>query len=51
MAADDRLAIAAIVARLTLPLLIPRVPLIILAALVVDAVDNSTDQRQGPERI
>ena len=42
MAADDRLAIAAIVlARLTLPLLIPRVPLIILAALVVDAVDNS----------
>jgi hypothetical protein len=42
MAADDRFAIAAIVlARLALPLLIPRVPLIILAALVLDAVDNS----------
>jgi hypothetical protein len=42
MAADDRLVITAIVlARLALPLLIPRVPLIILAALVLDAVDNS----------
>jgi hypothetical protein len=42
MAADDRLVITAIVlARLALPLLIPRIPLIILAALVLDAVDNS----------
>ena len=42
MAADDRLVITAIVlARLALPLLIPRVPLIILAALVLDGVDNS----------
>jgi hypothetical protein len=42
MAADDRFVITAIVlARLALPLLIPRVPLIIVAALVLDAVDNS----------
>ena len=42
MAADDRLVITVIVlARLALPLLIPRVPLIILAALVLDALDNS----------
>jgi hypothetical protein len=42
MAADDRLVITAIVlARLALPLLIPRVPLIILAALVLDAVDGT----------
>jgi hypothetical protein len=42
MAADDTLVITAIVvARLALPLLIPRVPLIILVALVLDAVDNS----------
>jgi hypothetical protein len=41
MAADDRFAITAIVlARLALPLLIPRLPLVILAALVLDAVDN-----------
>src|SRR5262245_43478608 len=42
MAADDRLVITAIVlARLGLPLLIPRIPLMILAALVLDGVDNS----------
>jgi hypothetical protein len=42
MAADDRFVITAIVlARLALPLLIPRIPLIILAALVLDAADNS----------
>src|SRR5262245_44146366 len=42
MAADDRVVITAIVlARLALPLLIPRVPLMILAALVLDAVDGS----------
>jgi hypothetical protein len=42
MAADDRLAITAIVlARLALPLLIPRLPLILVAALVLDAIDNS----------
>ena len=42
MAADDRLAIVAIVvARLALPLLIPRIPLMIVAALVLDGVDNS----------
>jgi len=42
MAADDRLAITAIVlARLALPLLIPRIPLMIVAALVLDGVDNS----------
>src|SRR5262245_61021112 len=32
---------AIVLARLALPLLIPRIPLIILAALVLDAVDNS----------
>jgi hypothetical protein len=42
MAADDLFVITAIVlARLALPLLIPRIPLIILAALVLDGVDNS----------
>ena len=42
MAADDRFVITAIVlARLALPLLIPRFPLMILAALVLDAADNS----------
>ena len=42
MAADERFAITAIVvARLALPLLIPRVPLTILAALILDAVDGS----------
>ena len=42
LAADDRSVVVAIVlARLALPLLIPRVPLVILAALVLDAVDNS----------
>ncbi len=40
--ADDSAVIAAIVlARLALPLLIPRIPLIIVVALVLDAVDNS----------
>ena len=42
IAADDVFVVAAIVlARLALPLLIPRIPLIILAALVLDGVDNS----------
>jgi hypothetical protein len=42
MAADDRLVIVAIVvARLAVPLLIPRVPLVIVAALVLDGIDNS----------
>jgi hypothetical protein len=42
MAADDRLVITAIVlARLALPLLIPRIPLTIVAALVLDGIDNS----------
>ncbi|WP_157592377.1 hypothetical protein [Solirubrobacter soli] len=42
MAADDRVLITAIVlARLALPLLIPRIPLMILVALVLDAVDGS----------
>jgi hypothetical protein len=42
MTVDDRFVIVAIVlARLALPLLIPRIPLMILAALVLDAVDNS----------
>jgi hypothetical protein len=42
MAADDRFLIVAIVlSRLALPLLIPRFPLVILAALVLDAVDGS----------
>ncbi|HMF41502.1 MAG TPA: hypothetical protein VKQ32_12450 [Polyangia bacterium] len=42
MAADDRFVITAIVlARLALPLLIPRIPLIILGTLVLDAADNS----------
>jgi len=42
MAADDRLVIVAIVvARLALPLLIPRIPLIIVAALVLDGIDNT----------
>ncbi|MGL6279911.1 MAG: hypothetical protein ACRC50_10190 [Gaiella sp.] len=39
---DDRLLVAAIVlARLAIPLLIPRAPLIILAALVLDAADQT----------
>src|SRR5262245_55505140 len=42
MAADDRFVIVAIVvARLAVPLLIPRIPLFIVAALVLDAVDNT----------
>lgn len=42
MAAGDRSVIAAIVvARLALPLLIPRVPLVILVVLVIDGLDNS----------
>ena len=42
MAADDRFVIVAIVlARLAVPLLIPRIPLFIGAALVLDAVDNT----------
>ena len=42
MAADDRVVVVAIVlARLALPLLIPRIPLMILAALVLDGIDNS----------
>jgi hypothetical protein len=42
MAADDRVVVAAIVlARLALPLLIPRIPLVIVAALVLDGIDNS----------
>ena len=42
MTADDRLVIVTIVlARLALPLLIPRIPLIILGALVLDGIDNS----------
>jgi hypothetical protein len=42
VAADDTLVVTAIVlARLGLPLLIPRIPLVILAALVLDGVDNS----------
>jgi hypothetical protein len=42
MTADDTAVVAAIViARLALPLLIPRIPLIILAALVLDGIDNS----------
>jgi hypothetical protein len=40
--ADDLVVITAIVvARLALPLLIPRIPLLILAALVLDAIDNT----------
>jgi hypothetical protein len=39
---DDQVLVAAIVlARLALPLLIPRVPLVILAALVLDAADQT----------
>src|SRR4051794_12887256 len=42
LATDDRAIVAAIVlARLALPLLIPRIPLVILGALVLDALDNS----------
>jgi hypothetical protein len=42
MAADDTLVITVIVvARLALPLLIPRIPLVIVAALVLDGIDNS----------
>jgi hypothetical protein len=42
MAADDRFVIVAIVlARLALPLLIPRIPLVILAALVLDGIDGT----------
>src|SRR3954467_8979986 len=42
LAVEDRAIVVAIVlARLLLPLLIPRVPLVILAALVLDALDNS----------
>jgi hypothetical protein len=42
MAADDTIVITAIVvARLALPLLIPRLPLIIVGALILDGIDNS----------
>ncbi len=42
LAADDTAIIVAIVsARLLVPLLIPRFPLVIIAALVLDGVDNS----------
>ena len=42
IAADDLVVVTAIVvARLALPLLIPRIPLIILAALALDGIDNS----------
>src|SRR6185437_9199385 len=42
MTADDTAVVAAIViARLALPLLIPRIPLIIVAALVLDGIDNT----------
>jgi hypothetical protein len=42
VAADDRAVVGAIVlARLLVPLLIPRFPLVIVAALVIDGVDNS----------
>jgi hypothetical protein len=42
MSADDAVVVTAIVlARLALPLLIPRIPLLILAALVLDAADGS----------
>ena len=42
LAADDTVLVVAIVAaRLLVPLLIPRFPLVIIAALVLDAVDNS----------
>src|SRR5262245_17553164 len=42
MTADDVLVITAIVlARLALPLLIPRIPLVIVAALVLDGIDNA----------
>src|SRR3954471_4548807 len=52
--ADDQAVVIAIVlARLAVPLLIPRFPLVILAALVLDAADNSllgwlTDVDLGP---
>jgi hypothetical protein len=42
LAADDRaLVVAIVLARLLVPLLIPRFPLVIVVALVLDAVDNS----------
>jgi hypothetical protein len=42
LAADDSAIIVAIVAaRLLIPLLIPRFPLVIIAALVLDGIDNS----------
>jgi hypothetical protein len=42
LAGDERAVIAVIVlARLLVPLLIPRFPLAILAALVLDGIDNS----------
>ena len=42
LAADERAVIIAIVvARLFVPLLIPRFPLVIIAALILDAVDGS----------
>src|SRR3954451_20078384 len=49
-----RVIVAIILARLFVPLLIPRFPLAILAALVIDAVDNSlldgfTDVDLGPD--
>jgi hypothetical protein len=45
LAADERAVVIAIVlARLLVPLLIPRFPLVIVAALVLDAADNSVLQ-------
>ena len=42
LAADDTAIVVAIVAaRLLVPLLIPRFPLVIIAALVLDGIDNS----------
>src|SRR3954471_17996767 len=53
--ADDQAVVIAIVlARLAVPLLIPRLPLVIVAALDLDALDNSllgwlTDVDLGPD--
>ena len=38
---EDLVIAAIVVARLFVPLLIPRFPLAIIAALIIDAVDNS----------
>ena len=55
MAADDAAVVVAIVlSRLFIPLLIPRFPLVIIAALIIDAVDGSlldtfTRSMSGPD--